>query len=189
VKGRPPALTPAQQQEVQRRLAARESVSSLAAEFKVSRATIRQFSTISASVQKVAEQVAAAHTALEALPVAQQHMALGLAEKLRAISDNMAGAAVSSAKTANRLHSLAQEQAAMVNGENLEQSIGRLQTVGVLTKLANEAATIPLGLMSANKPAVERLHQPEPPRPSIDPTKLSPKALEELLAARDAATG
>ena len=189
MKGRPPALTPAQQQEVQRRLAARESVSSLAAEFKVSRATIRQFSTISASVQKVAEQVAAAHTALEALPVAQQHMAMSLADKLRSISSNLASAADLGAKTAHRLQALANSQVGKVDDADPMQSIGALRDVGVLTKLANDSASIALNLLAANKPAVERLNQPEPVRPSIDPKKLSPQALEELLAARDAAAG
>jgi hypothetical protein len=186
VKGRPPALTPAQQQEVQRRLAAHESVSSLAAEFKVSRATIRQFSAISATVQKVAEQVAVAQSALASLPIQQQHMALSLADKLRSISDNLASAAELGAKTAHRLQALANSQVAKVDDADPMQSIAELRDVGVLTKLANDSASIALNLLAANKPTVERLNQDAPQTPTIDPSKLSGQTLTELLDARDA---
>lgn len=186
MKGRPPALSPLQQQEVQTRLAAGESVSSLAAEFKVSRATIRQFSAISATVRKVAEQVAVAQTALASLPTAQQHQAVTLAEQLRSISSNLASAAMHGAATAHRLNALANSEVAKVDDANPLQSLEALRGVGVLSKLANESASVALNLLAANKPTVERLNQPLPATPEIDPTKLSPQTLDELLAARDA---
>lgn len=184
MRGRPPALSPVQQQEVQRLLASGESVSALAAKFGVSRATIRQFSAISATVRKVAERVAEAHSALAKLPIAHQHDALRLADKLRSISDNLASAAELGAKTSHRLQALANSQVAKVDDADPMQSIGALRDVGVLTKLANDSASIALNLLAANKPTVERLNAEPPPAPSIDATKLSDGALAEILEAR-----
>jgi hypothetical protein len=172
---------------VQRRLAAGESVSSLADEFKVSRATIRQFSAISDAVRKVAEQMAVAQTALAELPLAQQHQALSLADKLRSISDNLASAGELGAKTSHRLHALANAEASKVDDEYPLGNLETLRGVGVLTKLANESATVALSLLNANKPTVERLNADAPQPPAIDASKLSTATLEELLAARDAA--
>jgi hypothetical protein len=187
VKGRPPVLTPDQQQEVQRRLAAGETVSALAAEFGVSRPTIRRFSSISSTVREVAEKVAVAQTALAALPAAQQHQALSLADKLRSISDNLAAAAMHGAATAHRLNALANAEVAKVDDVDPLKSLEALRGVGVLSKLANESASVALNLLAANKPTVERINAPAPPTTSIDPKRLSPQALQELLAARDAA--
>jgi hypothetical protein len=187
MKGRPPALTPAQQQEVQRRLAAGEGVRALAAEYKVGKATIGRLAGHAGHVRKVAEKLAEAQNALAALPLVHQHTALNLAEKLRSISDNLASAAELGAKTSHRLQALANSQVAKVDDADPMKSIAELRDVGVLTKLANDSASIALNLLSANKPTVERLNQPEEPAPSLDPGKLSSTTLQELLAARDAA--
>lgn len=180
-------MTPLQQDEVRRRLAAGESPSALAAEFKVGRATIQRLSAVSGNVRKVAETLVAAQAALASLPRNQQHMAVNLAEKLRSISENLASAAELSAKTSHRLHALANTVMQKVDDADPMNSREELQGVAVLTKMANEAAITPMGLLSANKPAIERLNAPDPEKPSIDPTKLSAGTLEELLAARDAA--
>ena len=184
---RPPALTPAQQAEVRRRLAEGEGVRALAREFGVGDATIRRLSAHSAQVRNVAETLAAAHVALAALPVAQQHDAIALADKLRSISDNLAAAAMHGAATAHRLNALANAEVSKVDDAEPLKSLEALRGVGVLSKLANESASVALNLLAANKPTVERLNTPPPTAPTIDPTKLSPQALAELLAARDAA--
>lgn len=189
MRGRPPALTHDQQREVQRRLAGGETVSALASEFKVSRATIRQFSAISATVQKVAEQVAVAQSALAALPVQQQRMALSLADKLRSISDNLAAAAMHGAATAHRLNALANAEVGKVDDAAPLESLEALRGVGALSKLANESASIALNLLAANKPTMERIAAPPPPEPAINATKLSDGTLQELLEARRLAAG
>ncbi len=186
MKGRPPALTPAQQEEVRRRLAAGEGVRALAIEFKVGKATIGRLAGHAGQVRKVAETLAAAHTALAALPIAQQHDALSLAEKLRSISSSLASAAELGAKTSHRLQSLANSQVAKVDDADPMKSIGALRDVGVLTKLANDSASIALNLLAANKPTIERINAEKPVEPQFDPSKLSPATLAELLAARDA---
>lgn len=187
MKGRPPKLTPAQQEEVRRRLAQGEGVRVLAAEFGVGKATIGRLAGHTGQVRKVAETLVAAQTALAALPVAQQHQALSLADKLRSISDNLAAAAMHGAATAHRLNALANAEVAKIDDAEPLQSMDALRGVGVLSKLANESASVALNLLAANKPTVERLNAPGPAQPTIDAAKLSPQALAELLAARDAA--
>jgi hypothetical protein len=184
---RPPALSPQQQAEVRRRLAEGEGIRALAREFSVGVATIKRLSAHTEQVRNVAEQVAAAQTALAALPVAQQHQALSLADKLRSISDNLAAAAMHGAATAHRLNALANAEVAKVDDAEPLQSLESLRGVGVLSKLANESAAVALNLLAANKPTVERINAPPAPTTTIDTKKLSPQALQELLAARDAA--
>jgi hypothetical protein len=181
---RPPALTPAQQADVRRRLAAGEGVRPLAREFGVGVATINRLAEHTERVRKVAEKVAAAQTALAELPPAHQHQALTLAEQLRKVSEDMAAAAVHAAGTARRLHSIASAQANKVNPDDPALSLDELRQVAALTKLANESAAIPLGLMSSNKDRMPSEPPPAPPAASVDPAKLSNEALQELLAAR-----
>lgn len=187
MKGRPPKLTPGQQEEVRRRLAQGEGVRVLAAEFGVGKATIGRLAGHTGQVRKVAETLVAAQTALAALPVAQQHQALSLADKLRSISDNLAAAAMHGAATAHRLNALANAQVAKVDDVEPMKSIATLRDVGVLTKLANDSASVALNLLAANRPTVEKLNNPPPAAPSVDPLKLSDGTIAELLAARDAA--
>ncbi len=184
--GRPPALTPAQQEEVQRRRAAGETIDALAAEFKVGRATIQRITVLSGAVRTVADTLAGAQAALETLPLVQQHQAITLAEKLRSISDNLAAAAMHGAATAHRLNALANAEVEKVDDADPLSSLDALKGVGVLSKLANESASVALNLMAANKPTIERLNNPPPPEPQFDAGRLSDGALAELLEARDA---
>lgn len=177
---RPPALTPQQQEDVRRRLAAGEGVRALARVFKVGDATIRRLSAHSARVRNVAEKLAEAHAALAELPVSQQHTALSLAEKLRTVSNSMADVAVLGADTSRHLHELANTKAKAVNAENLETAGETLRAVAALTKMGNEAAAVPLGLISSTKgkgdepppddlPSVIELVAPDVPSTAADP--------------------
>lgn len=157
---RPSKLTPAQWNEVHRRLAEGEGVRKLAAEFGVSPATICKggVSKQTERVQKVAQKLADAQTSLAELPVRQQHMAVNLADKLRNISTSLASAAELGAATAHRLNALANTEVAKVDDVNPLESIDNLKSVGVLTKLANESAHVALNLLNANKEAVKDLN-------------------------------
>ena len=186
--GRPPALSVAQQEDVRIRLAAGASPSALAREFKVGETTIRRLSANSERVREAAEALAHGQAAVAALPVPLQHQAVTLAEKLRAISDSMAAAAVSGADTAKTLHGIANTKAraaaeAIAAGEH-DAATEDLRAVAALTKIGNDAAAVPLGLISSNK---DRALTPPPQVPQIDAGKLSHEALAELIAARDAA--
>lgn len=168
--GRPPALSLDQQQEVQRRLAAGEGVRALAREFGVGVATISRHSEHSEQVRKAAESLAQAQNALAALPPAQQYQAVTLAEKLRAISDSMAAAAVSGADTAKTLHGIANTKAraaaeAIAAGKH-DAATDELRAVAALTKMGNEAAVVPLGLMAGGKSGALQ-EPPDADRPRV----------------------
>jgi hypothetical protein len=184
-------LTPDQWKEVERRILSGESASALGREFGISEAGIRkklgsmfEISSRSANVKFVAEKLAEANTALAALPVAQQVVAINMAETLRDISTSLASAASLGAKTSHRLQTIAHNQVQKVDETDPAKSIEALKGVGVLTKLANESASIALNLLAANK---DRLPPPDPPRPNGLAKRLSSEALREIIAAKNAA--
>lgn len=180
---RPSKLSPDQWREVELRLSAGEGASALAREYGVNPSQItRRVSQVSQKVRNVAQNLAKAQTELAELPVPQQYAAVTLAEKLRAISTSLASAAELGAMTAHRLHALANAEVSKVDDADPLKSIDALKGVGVLTKLANESSHLAVNLISANKGAVP-LELPTDTL-SIDPTKLSPQSMRELLAAR-----
>lgn len=87
-----------------------------------------------------------------------QPVAIGLAEKLRNISQSLASAAELGAATAHRLHALANSEVGKVDDAEPMASIENLRNIGVLTKLANESGHIAMGLLSEkNKAMVEKV--------------------------------
>lgn len=158
---RPSKLTPAQWAEVERRLLAGESASSLGREFGVSEGGIRKrfavgtsISEQSTKVREAAEKLAAAETALQELPPGQRTVAMELSEILRNTSVSLGRAAALGAMNAHRLQFLANTELQKVDDAtplSEEKSVAALKTVAVLTKMANDAAVVPSNLLSANK--------------------------------------
>ncbi len=160
---RPSKLSPAQWQEIERRLSAGERAADLSREFGISQTRISErVSKVSEIISKTAHKLADAQKALAELPVAQQYAAVSLAEKLRAISTSLANAAELGAKTAHRLHALANAEVVKVDdAEPLSsKSIEALKGVGVLTKLANDSSAIAVNLLNANRDALKESGQP-----------------------------
>lgn len=164
--GRKSKLTPEQWAEVDRRILEGESIRALAREYGISDSAIRERIAKNGkveNVQVVARKIVDAELSLAALPISSQITARNLADKLRAISDNLAGAAHYGAATAHRLAGIANakvqeiDDAAPLNAESLES----LRGVAALTKLANEASTIGVNLLAANKETVKKLNEPE----------------------------
>lgn len=191
---RPSKLTPAQWTEVERRLLAGETARALGREFGISEGAIRQrigtttrVSTQSAQVRTVAEKLADANTALEALPPAQRAVAIDLSERLRSISQSLASAAELGARTAHRLQALANSEVAKVDDAEPMTSLENLKGVSALTKLANDSASIALNLLAANKDTVKRLNEDgDEPAPGLMVGNLSTEALAEIMQAKDA---
>ena len=182
--GRLSKLTPEQWGQLKKRLDAGESAAALSREYGVSQPVIsNRFSKQSKDVRKTAELIAEGQNALAALPIAQQYQAISLAEKLRNISKSLAHAAENGAATAHRLSAIANTQAQKINDADPMESQEQLQAISALTKIANDAAALGLGLVNANKNAAPEAEKP-PSR--VDLSKLSTKALEEIMAARDA---
>jgi hypothetical protein len=158
---RPSKLSPAQWEEVARRVAEGEGARALAREFGVDEAAIRRrVSPQTPQVRSVAAQLAEAQTALAALPVPQQHLAVSLADKLRNISMSYASAAELGAKTAHRFHALANAEAQRVDDSAplSPESTEALKGIAVLTKLANDALVPASNLLAANKETVQKLN-------------------------------
>lgn len=167
--GRPSKLTPEQWAEVGRRLLEGETARSLGREFGVSEAGIRKkfgahqsVSAQSAQVRTAAEKVAEANTAIAALTPAQRPVAMDLASKLHSISTSYAAAAELGARTAHRLHALANAEVAKVDDAEVlsEESLKAMKGVAVLTRIGNDALLPATNLLAANKEAIQKMNNP-----------------------------
>lgn len=189
--GRPAKLTPDQLVQIEKRLLAGESAEKVGKDYGVSGAAIRKrfgsqqtIGSQSSKVREVAEKLVVARVALEALPAAHRPAALDLAASLQAISASLARTAELSSKTAHRLASLANSEAAKVDDANpmtIGTSVEALKGVAALTKMANDASSIGLNLLNANRDRLPPAAVDE--TPTIDPTKLSDETLAELMNA------
>lgn len=156
--GRKSKLTEQQWQEIGQRLLANERPSDLAREFGVSPAVLsRRFAKKTATVKDVANQLVSADRALKALPIAQQIEAVTLADELKAISMHLAKAARLGSATAHRLAGIAHGKVQEIDdAAPLAESMESLRNVAVLTKMANEASTIGVNLLAANKDMLKK---------------------------------
>lgn len=180
---RPSKLKPEQWTEIIKRLLAGEKAADLAREYGVSKTAIStRVSKRTETIQTVAHQVVAAERALSELPISEQLLAVNLASKLRAISDNLASAAQYGAQTAHRLSALANSEVSKVDDAEPLKSIESLKGVAALTKLANDSASIALNLLAANKDTVKELNVNGPSsHHSVTPEQLK----EAVLSVRD----
>jgi len=144
--GRPSKLTPTQWDEIGRRLSGGETAASLGREFGVSQTVISQrFSKFpKAQVKKLAAELAT-------LPIQAQQAAVSLADELRSISGHLAAAARYGSSTAHRLSALAHGEVQKIDDVSPLESIEALKGVAALTRLANDAASVGLNLLAANK--------------------------------------
>lgn len=87
-----------------------------------------------------------------------------MSDVLCGISQSVAGVADLSAKTAYRFASLANTEAGKIDDANVmsDESVAAIKGVAVLQKMANEASIVPMGLLSANRAAVEKANTPDP---------------------------
>lgn len=159
--GRKSKLTDEQWAEIGRRLRNGEKHADLAREYGVDRAAItRKHSATIRNVRLVANQIITAEENLAKLTVAQQYEALSLADELRAISTHLAGAGKKAAMLSHRLIGLAHLESDKIDEANLRESVDSLKTVSALTKMANDASSIPMNLLNANKDEVNRINTP-----------------------------
>lgn len=153
--GRKKTLTTDQISEIERRIVNGESRRKLAEEFKVSEAAIRRYVTTRPDeIKKVANQILVTEKDFASLPISSQIVALNLADELRAISSHMAGAGKKAAMLSHRLIGLAHIESDKIDSADIGASMETIKAVSALTKMANDAADIPLGLMAANKDRV-----------------------------------
>lgn len=160
---RPSKLTDAQWEKIGKRLLAGEKTADLSREYGVSSAAISQrFSKRTETIKAVANQLVATEQAFGKLNVSEQFAARSLADDLKAISEHLAGAARFGASTAHRLAGIANAKASEIDDAKPvddEDSVKALKGISILTKMANDAAEIPLGLLKANKEKVDELNK------------------------------
>jgi len=162
--GRPSKLSDKQWDTIRKRMLEGEKPADLAREYGVSKTAIsNRVSKRADAVRTVANQIVTAERALGELSVSEQLQAVSLASKLRSISDSLATAADLGAKTAMRLNALANSEVAKVDDADPLASIASLRSVGVLTKLANDSASIAVNLLAANKDRVREGEKPDVP--------------------------
>jgi hypothetical protein len=161
--GRTSKLTEKQWESIGKRLLDGEKARALGREFGVSEAAIRKrFGAQHEQIKTVANQLVAAESAFKALPIGSQIKARTLADRLRAISENLADAAHYGAMTAHRLSGIAHGQVEKVDDAEPEKSIEALQRIGLLTKMANASSEIGLNLLKANKDMAPEDDAPTP---------------------------
>jgi hypothetical protein len=124
-------------------------------------------------VKTVANQIVATDQALKSLSIPEQISAVSLAQDLISISTHMAGAAKFGSATAHRLAGIAHSKVQEIDdADPLDaDSMEALKGVAVLTKLANDSASIALNLLAANKEAVKQIATPEPEPESLPPLR------------------
>lgn len=176
--GRKSALTPDQWIEVERRhIVDGESVNSLAKEFGVNEAAIRrkinpnksEAKNGAISLRSLAEEKVKADSysrdiseRIAELPYAKQQIVGDIAKRMTNISGHLMGAAEYGAATAHRLSGIAHSKAQEIDDAAplAEESMAALKGIAVLTRMANDASSIGLNLIAANKDAVNKLNNP-----------------------------
>lgn len=187
--GRPSKLSPDQWAEIERRMSTGDRAADLAREFGISNTQISlRVSKVSKKVSETAFKLAEAQTALAELPVPQQYAAVSLAEKLRAISVSLANAAELGARTAHRLHALANSEVEKVDDADplRPESMESLKGVSVLTRLANDSSQIAVNLLNANRETVKDANKPPsdaaPAGVLVVPGAMNEKDWEKMMA-------
>jgi hypothetical protein len=153
---RPSKLTDQQWEAIGKRLLNGESVSALARAFKVSKSAVSiRFSKRNETVRAAASKIVEAERALSYLNVSEQIAARTLADDLKAVSTQLAGAAKYGAMTAHRLAGIANQQVDKIDDNNPMESQEVLQGISALTKMANDSSAIGLNLLNANKKTLD----------------------------------
>jgi len=160
---RPSKLTDKQWESIGKRLLNGESAASLARSFGISKAAVSlRFSKRIETVKSVANQIVATGKALELLNVSEQIAAHDMASRMRSISGHLMGAADYGAATAHRLSGIAHAKVQEIDDAApvSEESLNALKGINALTRMANDASSIGLNLIAANKDAVNKLQNP-----------------------------
>lgn len=148
-------LTDSQWEEIRRRVLNGESQRAIAKAYGISESALRgKISAQVVQIKTVAEQIVNTEKALAGLPISAQISARGLADRLHAISNDLAAAAGYGAATAHRLAGIAFMKASEVDDASPisdEASLEAIKGIAALTRTANESAYLGIELLKANK--------------------------------------
>ncbi|CAB4131993.1 TAF6, C-terminal HEAT repeat domain containing protein [uncultured Caudovirales phage] len=151
---RPSSLSESQLRSIEARLLAGEAMADLAREFGMSYNGLKK--RVSATteqtkeqIKSVANQLVSAQVALNELSISSQVLAINLAERLKSISEHLAGAAQYGAMTAHRLSGIANQKAQLI--DDAEPSPDEITMISALTRVSNDASRMGLELLNSNK--------------------------------------
>jgi len=183
--GRNSKLTEKQWEEIGKRLLEGDSARALGREYGISESSIRErFSAQHKQIKAVANQIVATESALKALPISAQISAHNLADRLKAISEHLTGAANYGAATAHRLSAIAHAQVEKVDDAEPQESEQALKNIAVLTKTANLSSEIAINLLRANKETIDTMNR-EPLVPEIPDSEKAAKLSKIMAAAQE----
>lgn len=184
--GRKSSLTEKEWEQIGKRLlAGGESARALAREFGTSEASVRRkFPAQRKDVKVVANQLVAAEEALRNLPISSQIDALNLVDQMKSMSTHLGGAGTLGAMTAHRLAGIAQAKALEIDDAAplTETSMEALKSIAYLSRTANEAGEIAMGILRANKETINELNR-KPPGSEEKPAMPPVLSREEWLIA------
>lgn len=177
-------LTEKQWAKIKTRMMANEPVRALAREFGISEGAIRKrFGARAKKIKTLANQLVTAEKEIEKEDVGTQAEVRSYADRLRRIMDNMSDGAEHGAATYAKAARMAKAALDRVDEDNPMDYVEHIQAASALTRVANDAATVPLVVIKHH----ESKPLPEISTPSIDVSKVSTAALAEIMAAQDAA--
>ena len=158
----PSKLTDKQWWDVEKRISGGTSMRALAKEYKVTEGTIRKrVSTHLKPILDIANQLAEAELAKEALPIITQVKVRSLADELKSISVHLTGAARLGAMTSHKLAELANIQVNLIDEENPMASEDAMKSVSALSRMSNDSSQIAISLINANKDQMNKLSNPD----------------------------
>lgn len=159
---RPPTITEKQWKDIESRVIGGDSMRAVARDYNISEGSIRKrINTHTKPVKNIANQLAKAELALEALPINTQVKVRSLADELKDISHHLASAARLGAMTAHKLATIANIQAEMIDEDNPLMNEDAIKAVKVLGGMVNEHNQAAISLINSNKEQVSRLSSPE----------------------------
>ena len=143
--------------EIDRMRARGYTLREIAAKTGISVTSVRNnLSLDSAEVRRVAEKITEAEAAFNELSTVSQLACRDLADELRLISFNLAGAAGHGSFTAFRLSALAARQVGKVDADDPMANPEVLQAISALTKMSNDAAYLSVQLIQAHKDRIPK---------------------------------
>lgn len=149
---RPSKLSDAQLAKIWERHLGGETLSALAKEYGVNKATLSlRFNGKKDGLKELAHELAAVEQKIEALPVVHQKAVRNFADDLMDISHHMAGSAKYGAMNSHRLNQIANLQVQKIDEVDPMSTANHIQAVAILTDGANEAGKTPINLIKAVK--------------------------------------
>ena len=180
--GRKPKLTARNKAEILRRLTAGERAVNIAREFEVSEGLISQlFSKEIPNIKTLASTLANTELAISKLDKNKQGAVRTMADQLKDIESSYASGAAAGARSADRLHGLADRASArLVRRAEEEDGLDPkdVALVSALHQTANQGAVMASNMLAANKAQAAPALPVERPRPDL--SKLTKKELAEL---------